>query len=182
MPLIAETPTGKNFEVVSEGQHLAVLNTIKDLGMIDTVFNGIAKKTRKVQFIWQTDEFDAEKKPKLIFERLTLSLHEKSQLFKRVKGMYGKNPPTSLDLEKLVGWQGNLVIQHNAGKDKNDQPRTFANIAATLKLQPGQKKLEIVPLDQIIQKKDEAKAAVAQTLKSNAITEENPIDDSDIPF
>ena len=71
MPLIAETPTGKNFEVVSEGQHLAVLNTIKDLGMIDTVFNGIAKKTRKVQFIWQTDEFDAEKKPKLIFERLT---------------------------------------------------------------------------------------------------------------
>ena len=180
MPIVAETPTGKDFKLPAEGTQQAVLNTVKDLGMVDTVFNGVAKKVHKVQFVWQLSELDDEKKPILIFERFTLSLHEKAQLFKRVKGMYGKQPPTTLDLEKLIGWNGNLVIVHNEGKDKQGQPKTFANIAATLKLNAGQKKLEIVPLDKIIQKKDEVKAEVAKT--ANAITPENPITDEDIPF
>jgi len=178
-PLIAETPTGKNFELVTEGQHQAVLNTVKDLGMVDTVFNGVPKKVRKVQLIWQTAELDAEKKPKLIFERMTLSLHEKSQLFKRIRGLFGKNPPVTLDLEKLVGTQTQLVIKHSEGKDKNGQPRTFANIVATLKLAPGQAWLEIIPLDKIIKPKGEVKQAVAA---SNTATAENPITDEDIPF
>ena len=185
MPLIAETPTGKDFKLASEGTVQAVLNSVKDLGMIDTVFNGVAKKTHKVQFVWQLAELDDSGKPILNFERFTLSLHEKAQLFKRVKGMYGKQPPTTLDLEKLVGWNGNLVIVHNEGKGKDGQPKTFANIAATLKLQSGQKKLEIIPLDQIIKPKDEVKAAVAATLNqatARPVTEADPIDSDDIPF
>ena len=177
MPIVATTPTGKTFELVTEGQHQAVLNTVKDLGMQDTVFNGVAKKVHKIQLVWQTDELDQEKKPKLIFERMTLSLHDKSQLFKRIKGLFGKNPPTTFDVEKLIGTNTNLVVTHNEGKDRDGKPRTYANIAATLKLAAGQKKLEIVPLDQIIQKKDSAPAT-----KSNEITDANPITDEDIPF
>ena len=180
MPITAEKPTGKDFKLATEGTVAAVLNTVKDLGMIDTVYNGVAKKTHKVQFIWQLAELDDDKKPILIFERFTLSLHEKAQLYKRIKGLFGKEPPATLDLEKLIGTNTNLVIVHNEGKGKDGQPKTFANIAATLKLQPGQKKLEIVPLDKIIKPKDELKAEVAK--QSNAITEENPITDLDIPF
>lgn len=176
MPLVAENK-GKNFEIPKEGQVQAVLAAVKDLGMVDTVFNGVTKKTHKCSFIWELETKDEEGLPQLVFERFTVSLHPKAQLYKRIKGLFNKEVPASLDLEKLVGTNTNLVIQHNEGKDKNGQPRTFANIAATLKLQPNQKKLEIVPLDQIIQKKDEKTAP-----KSNAITEANPISDEDIPF
>jgi hypothetical protein len=179
MPIVANTPSGKDFKIASEGTVQAVLNTVKDLGLIDTVFNGVAKKVHKVQFIWQLAELDDEKKPILIFERFTLSLHEKAQLHKRIKGLFGKQPPSTLDLEKLVGTNTNLVIVHNAGTDKTGQPKTYANVAATLKLQPNQAKLEIVPLDKIM-KSNEVKQAVAAT--TNAITPENPISDLDIPF
>lgn len=182
MALIAETPTGKNFETVAEGTHQAVLNTVKDLGMIDTTFNGVTKKTHKVQFIWQLATKDAEGKPSLVFERFTLSLHQKAQLYKRIKGLFGKEPPASLDLEKLVGTNTNLVLVHNEGKGKDGSPKTFANIAATLKLNAGQAKLEIVPLDQIMRKKDEVKAEVEKALKTGAVTPENPLDDDSIPF
>ena len=176
MPLIAETPTGKNFKLASEGTQQAVLNTVKDLGMVDTVFNGVAKKTHKVMFRWQLAELDSEKQPKRVYERFTLSLHEKSGLYKRIKGLFSKEPPQSLDLEKIVGTNTNLVIVHN--ENKKDPTKPYANIAATLKLSPGTPKLEIVA----IPKKDEVKAAVAASLKSNAITEANPITDDDIPF
>lgn len=179
MPLIAEKSTGKDFKLPAEGTTQAVLNTVKDLGMVDTVFNGIAKKTHKVQFVWQLAELDDEKKPILIFERFTLSLHEKAQLYKRIKGLFGKEPPASLDLEKLVGTNTNLVLVHNEGKGRDGQPKTFANIAATLKLNAGQKKLEIVPLDQIIRKKDDEKKAPAP---GSPVTPDNPIEDSEIPF
>lgn len=178
MPLIAEAKQGKDFEIPKEGTVQATLAEVRDLGLVDTVFNGVAKKTHKVMFRWQLAELDSEKQPKRVYERFTLSLHEKSGLYKRIKGLFSKEPPQSLDLEKLVGTNTNLVIVHN--DNKKDPTRPYANIAATLKLQPGQAKLEIVA----IPKKDEVKAAVAAALapKSNAITEANPIVDDDIPF
>jgi hypothetical protein len=178
MPLIAENK-GKNFEIAKEGTTQAVLAGVKDLGMVDTSFNGVTKKVHKVNFIWELAELDTEGLPKLIFEKFTLSLHPKSQLYKRIKGLFNKEVPATLDLEKLIGTQTQLVLVHNEGKDKNGQSRVYANIAATLKLQPGQGKLEIVPLDKVISKKDDVKQAVAAT---TAVTAENPIDDMDVPF
>ena len=181
MPLMAEKPTGKTFELPSEGTVQAVIAEVKDLGMLDTVYNGIAKKTRKIQIRYQLAELDTDGQPKRVYERLTLSLHEKSQLYKRIKGLYGKEPPATFDVEKLVGFNCLLVIVHNAGQGKDGQPKTYANIAATLKLPPNTPKLEIVA----IPKKDEVKAAVAPTLKqavARPVTEADPIDDDSIPF
>ena len=143
MPIIAETPKGKDFKIPSEGTVQAVLSTVKDLGLVDTVYNGEAKKTRKVQFIWQIDEKDEDGGRLLVFERFTLSLHEKSMLYKRLKGLLGKNPPLSFDLETLVGTNTNLVLVHNQGTDKNGQVKTYANIAATIKLRADQVKMDI---------------------------------------
>jgi phage gpG-like protein len=175
MPIMAERKEGKEFELPTEGTVQAVLAEVIDKGLVDQVYNGVAKKVHKILLRWQLAELDSEKQPKRIYERYTLSLHEKSGLYKRIKGLFGKEPPQSLDLEKLVGTNTNLVVVHNEGKDKSGQPKTYANIAATLKLQPAQKKLEIVA----IPKKDEVKAEVAKSL---AVTEANPITDDDIPF
>lgn len=170
MALIAETKTSKSFELPNEGTVQAVLAEVRDLGLLDQVYQGVAKKVHKVLFRWQLAELDSEKQPKRVYERFTLSLHEKATLRKRIKGLFGKEPPATIDLEKLVGTNTNLVIVHAEGKEG----KNYANIAATLKLSPTQKKIEIVA----IPKKDDKPAVGA----SNAITEANPIDDSDIPF
>lgn len=180
MALIAERKAGKDFEIPAEGTVQAVICEIEDRGLIDRVFNGIAKKNHEIRLWWQLNAKDSEGKTFYLPENFTLSLHEKSKLYKRVKGLYGKEPPQSLDVSKLVGANSNLVIVRNEGKDKMGEPKVYANVAATLKLTAGQAKLEIVPRP----KKDAVKAEVAATLapKSNAITPENPITDEDIPF
>lgn len=178
MALIAERKTSKDFEIPAEGTIQAVICEIEDRGLVDRVFNGIAKKNHEIRLWWQLNSKDSEGKTFYLPENFTLSLHEKSKLYKRVKGLYGKEPPQTLDVSKLIGTNTQLVIVRNEGKDKMGETKLYANVAATLKLAPGQAKLEIVPRP----KRDEVKAAVAQTLKSNAITEAAPITDDDIPF
>lgn len=185
MPIIATTPESKEFKIASEGVVQAVLNKVVDLGLVDQVYNGVTKKVHKVRFFWQLAEMDEDgKTPIYLPEQFTSSLHEKSGLFKRLKGMYGKNPPPIYDLEKSIGFNCNLVIQHNEGKDKSGNPKTFANIQATTKLTAGQKKLDLIPMPE--RKKDQQKpapaASAAQQKAANAITQENPITDDDIPF
>jgi hypothetical protein len=173
--IIAEAKQYKEFELPAEGTVQAVLAEVIDKGIEDVIWKGVAKKVHKVSLRWQLAELDAEKQPKRVYEKFTLSLDPKAKLYARIKGLFGKEPPASLDLEKIVGTNTNLVIVHNAGTDKQGKAKTYANIAATLKLQPGQAKLAIVP----IPKKDEVKAEVAKSL---AVTEANPITDDDIPF
>lgn len=175
MPLMAEMKSTTSFELPKEGTVQAVLAEVRDLGLIDTIYNGKAKKTHKVLFRWQLSELDEEGQPKRVYERFTLSLHEKAGLRKRIKQMFSKEPPASLDLETLVGTNVNLVIVHAPSKDGS---KTYANIAAVLKLTPGAKKLTIVD----IPKKDDIAAAVRQSERE----EENPnataFEDTQIPF
>lgn len=170
MPLIAETKNGKTFELPKEGTVQGVLAEVRDLGMLDQVFNGKAKKVHKVLFRWQLAELDEEKQPKRLYERFTLSLHEKAGLRKRIKEMTGKEPPPTLDVEKLVGFNNLLVVIHN---DKDG--KTYANIAACLKLPPGTPKLDIVAIPL-------TKSDIVAAAKTGPVTEDNPIDDSDLPF
>jgi hypothetical protein len=171
MPIMAESKSNKQFELPSEGVQPAVLAEVRDLGLVDVVYNGVSSKKPKVLFRYQLAELDGEGQPKRVYSRFTKSLHEKAALRKHIQQMFGKPVPASLDLEKLVGSQVQLVITHNEVGDKK-----YANIQAVLKPAAGAKKIEIIP----IPKKDEVKAAVAQT--TNAITEANPITDEDIPF
>ena len=179
--LIAETKQGKDFELPIEGTVQAVLAEVRDLGILDQVYNGIAKKVHKVLFRWQLEELDSEKQPKRVYERFTLSLHEKAGLRKRIKGLFGKEPPATMDILKLVGVNTNLIIVHNESV-KNGEKKMYANIAATLKLKEGQAKLEIVA----IPKKDEVKAAVAAAMASAKpaapVVVSSEITDEDIPF
>lgn len=174
-PLVAETKAGKDFELPKEGTVQAVLAEVRDLGLVDSVYNGVAKKTHKVLFRYQLAELDTEGQPKRVYERFTLSLHEKAGLRKRIKQMFGKEPPTTLDLETIIGTNINLVIVHNENPKNPEKP--FANIAAVLKLAPGTPKLEIVKIAP-----PKVKAEVASAGAGTAVTEENPITDNDLPW
>lgn len=178
MPLMAETKTGKDFELPTPGTVQAVLAEVRDLGLVDSVYNGVAKKTHKVLFRWQLAELDSEKQPKRAYERFTLSLHEKAGLRKRIKQMFGKEPPTTLDVLTLVGTNAQLVIVHNENPKNPEKP--FANIAAVLKLAPGTAKLEIVKIDP--PKNKGTVASTPATGPDSAVTEANPIEESEIPW
>lgn len=174
MPIVAEAKGGKNFELPKEGTVQAVLAEVRDLGLVDTTFNGKTKKTHKVLFRWQLAELDSEGQPKRAYERFTLSLHEKAALRKRVAQMFGKEPPTTLDLEKIVGTNVNLVIVH--APNAKDASKPWVNIAAVLRLAPGAKKLDIVALPKKEELAAEIKASEAEVAENTAIS------DDDIPF
>lgn len=171
---VATAVSGKEFKKATEGTHAAVLNSIDDLGIEDVTYQGKTKKVHMIRLFWQTEEKDGDE-PVFVTEKMNLSLHEKSKLYARVKGLFGKNPPASLDTDKLIGTQTNIVVVHNPGKGANEG-KTYANIVATLKLAPGQKKLEIIPR----KKKDATQAAPA--VEGTAVTEDNPITNEDIPW
>jgi hypothetical protein len=169
--------SGGNFTPASEGIHLGVLAEVRDLGMQQETYKGVEKTVPKILFRWQLDELDEKNEPKRIYEKFTLSDHEKARLTKRVISIYKKPAPADFDYEEMVGVQRNLVITQNVGKDG----KTYANIDAILKLNEGQAKLEIV----VIPKKDEVQKEVAAALKQSTarpVTAEDPIDSDDLPF
>lgn len=173
MPVV-NAVSGKEFKKASEGTHQSVLNSIDDLGICDTVYNGVAKKVHMMRMFWQIEEKDDDGvTPIFVTEKMSFSLHEKSKLYARVKGLFGKTPPASLDTDKLIGTQTNIVVVHNPGKGANEG-KVYANVVATLKLRPDQKKLEIFP-----RKKT---AVTSKLVEGTAATEESPITDADLPW
>lgn len=177
MPLIAPK-SGKSFPLPKEGTVQAVIAEIIDLGLVKGSYKGVPNELHKIRVRWQLAELDENGQPLRKYETFTFSMHENARLHGRVKGIFGKEPPMDFDCEKLVGVNCNLVLVHETGTDG----KQYANIVATLKLNPGQKKLEIVA----IPKKDEVKAEVAAQEKKAAgarpVTEEDPIVDEDIPW
>jgi hypothetical protein len=105
---------------------------------------------------------------------MLLSLHEKANLFKFIKNLFGKEPPATFDVRKLVGTERLVVIVHRKGTgDKAEN--TYANVGTLLKLPPNTPKLEIVARP----KRDDTKPA---PVPGSAVTPDNPIEDSEIPF
>lgn len=174
--IIVEGQQRKQFELPTPAIHTAVLAEVNDLGLVAETFDGVTKQVPKIQFIWQVAEADAEGKRKLLFERFTKSLGEKANLRKRIKDMFDKEPPMSLNVSKLVGSNAQLLVVHVTGK--KDPSRTYANIKAVLKADATKPKLEAIPIER--KKKDATQAAPA--VEGTAVTEASPITDADLPW
>jgi hypothetical protein len=124
MSLLVKQNPKRKYELASEGTHAAKLEEVRDLGEVETGFG----KKQKVLFIWEMmDQTDQRGFPVKVFERFTRTLHEKGLLAKRLKQMLEKVPP-EIDLTEPVGWQGDVVVQHN---DTGDE--IYANIIAVLR-------------------------------------------------
>jgi len=175
MPLLAPK-TGKEFAPAATGLQQGVIAKVVDLGVSKKEYAGEVKDVHEIQFIWQVAEKDESGEPKRVYETFTFSNHEKAKLRKRMINLFGTVPPTDFDFEKLVGTNRNLVLVHSKSADGS---RTYANIETTMKLNPGQAKLEIVPFE--LKKKDAVKAVQPLT-GARPVTEADPIDGSDLPF
>jgi hypothetical protein len=127
----------KQFEILGEGVHNAVLAAVQDVGLVTSAFNGEEKP--KVRFVWMSDELDSEGNPLVTLQSMTNSMHEKSTLRKTVKGILGKDPGDGpLDDSKILGAQCQIVITHNESNG-----RTYANVVTATRQKANGVKVEI---------------------------------------
>ncbi len=190
--VVDDKPAGppKVYPVASEGVALVVLADVEDLGVQQNQFYGAR---REVRLTWVVNEKDPEGNYFVISRKYTASLHEKSNLFGDVKDMIGRTPPTSLDIETLIGTVNSGVIKQVDGKDKNEGKK-FANIKAFLAPRAGE--MFAIPKD-FVRGKDGGKFGRAQQQRGSstqtrtaanvqtAATRQAPaqeVADEDIPF
>lgn len=123
-----------NFSIPDEGQYLAVVADVIDLGKVTTRF-GVKDK---VQIVFLLDSYDAETQDQhrssLFYNK---SLHEKSGLRKAIRDIMGYDVSGQFDMDVMLGQTCLVVIQHN-----EREGNTYANIVAVLKAPKGQR-LEI---------------------------------------
>jgi hypothetical protein len=134
MALMAKD-NGEGFdrELPGGGLQDAVCSKIFDLGKHQNRFNGNLQ--HKILVVWELAE--TMKSGKFVGERFvqhkeyTLSLNEKATLRKDLEGWMCKSIPEDkardgIDLEKFIGMQCTLTIQHETSKSGNE----YAKVAA----------------------------------------------------
>lgn len=139
---------GADFELTPEGVHSAVCYRVIDLGTQEGSYMGKPKIAPKIMISWEIDERMEDGQRFAAHKRYTASMHEKASLRKALESWRGKPfveadfKPGGFKLEKLLGAGCQLQIIH---EDRDG--KTYANIAAIMKLGKGMKPLtaEIEP-------------------------------------
>lgn len=111
--------------------HVAVCNSVIDLGVQTKTFNNETKQVREVLIGWElpyeTIEVEEEKVPRVISRTYSMSLHEKSKLRKDLESWMGRKltaeEAAGFNLATLLGKPCQLQVIH---VDSNG--RTYANI------------------------------------------------------
>jgi len=141
MSVIAKKPEGPGI-LTPEGTCQAVCYGVWDIGIQKISWNGMDKPVHKVVIGWEINEkidmpeSEYHGKPYVISNRYTLSLSEKSNLYKHLTSWRGK-PFTKeeldgFDLEKLIGANCMLNVVHNEVGE-----RVYANISGIMRLPKG---------------------------------------------
>ena len=118
MPIIAQS-NRTVFTPAPEGVHTSVCVDVVDKGDVPTSWG----PKHKVQIRWETDKKnpDNDNKPFLVVKTYTLSLHERSNLYKDLLSWRGKSFSREelerFDLEKLLGVNAQIQIIHQMGDD-----------------------------------------------------------------
>ena len=139
-----EGQTNTEFKVIPVGTHVARCISFIDIGTHKFEYQGETKTPRKVRISFETPletaVFDKEKgeQPFLVSTELTLSFHEKANLFKLLSGWLGLTEENkhSFDPEKdLLGKECMITVQHV----KTQKGNTFARIMSVSPLMKGTK-------------------------------------------
>jgi len=124
MSLVVSSTPKKKYAVADEGEHLAVIADVIDIGEVETDRGPKAR----VRFVWITDQSDENGRPITTMMQFNKTLHENSLLRKTVKSILGKDPGETYDLETLIGRTNRIVIEHS-----EHEGVTYGNITAILK-------------------------------------------------
>ena len=112
----------KIYEKPEEGQYVAVLADVVDLGMQETQ-HGMKDR---LALVWVLDALNSEGYNFQVRQTFTKSLHENAMLTKAIKQITGSIPNVNeFDTEPLIGTTRLLHIEHNA----NAKGDVFANVA-----------------------------------------------------
>ena len=138
MTLTRKAPGSEGkFELCPAGNHLAVLYGVVELGTQDHPWAMEQDKRwyPEVRLIWElTDEAMADGRPFSVSESYRVSLHEKSNLFKAIKGVLGREigVDEEFNLKSLVGTPCNVTVVHNPERNPKpgQQAKVYANVGS----------------------------------------------------
>jgi hypothetical protein len=144
MGLRANNKGDGDFAIAPEGMHHAVCYGVVDIGTQRGEFNGKEKLQHKCVIIWEFANLKTDDdKPMVISGFYTVSLHEKSKLFKHLKSWRGKSFTTEelddFDLTAIQGKNCMLQVIHNESKGK-----TYANIENIMPLMDNMEAIQSV--------------------------------------
>jgi hypothetical protein len=138
MPIVVQINNGekRDYESLSEGVHQAVIADVIDEGVKETAWG----PKQRFRVVFMSDEADSTgyTKTASIFLKTKpaepgkpLTFHTKSNAYKDLVKILGKEVPNGFDLEQLIGIRKGLVIQHSEDKEGN----IWANVTGYLKPQ-----------------------------------------------
>lgn len=138
MPIVPK-PDDRQFELMPEGNHIAVCYRVIDLGTQHGEYKGQVKIQRKVLVSWEVpDEKMADGRPFTIGQKFTWSMSEKANLRQTLESWRGKAftdddfGANGFDIMNIIGVGCMLNVVHTTKGDK-----TYANIASVAKLPKG---------------------------------------------
>lgn len=168
---------GKTFTPAPEGTWNAVCVDVWPFYEESTPW-GNKTKTR---LTWELDAKMDDGRPFIVSKSYTVSLHEKSGLYKDLKSWRGGKAFTAeeidaFDLENVLGKPCQLVVVHNE-KDE----AVYANIIAVLKADPAK---ALKPSGQYVRKQDrepqEQRKEVAQKAAEHSRQTGGPVDNKPV--
>lgn len=126
------------FTLPPAGLHSAVCCDVVDLGMIETSFG----PKHKLFISWLINVTDDEGRPLIASKRYTVSMHEKSNLYRDMSTWFNMQftdeQAAAFDFDKLPGRHCMIQIMH---QDNNG--KTYANVIAVMPHQNGMPIVEI---------------------------------------
>ena len=159
--------SGKNYTPAPEGVHAAVCVDVADKGMVETEWGS----KHKCRIVWEIAAPMDDGRPFTIGKTYTVSLHEKSSLYKDLKGWRGRaftaDELRGFDLENVVGKPCQLVVVH---EDKDGS--TYGNITAVMK---ADAKNQLKPSGRYTRAKDRNDAPAPAATPAPAQPEEDNI-------
>lgn len=170
----------KDYELLAEGQHQAVL-TVHDLGVKPTAYG----PKEKVLFRWTVEKRDKDGFRLSAAEFFTKTFGEKANLTKACKDLLGRDPSKeeNFDLESMNGINRLIIVKHSTNEGTG---KVYANVVA--RLNPP-KDAPMIPADDAKAPGQTGKinhtaapTGASNTNTSSAITAANPITDEDVAF
>ena len=145
MTILAIEKSTSDFTPLNKGIHLAICNSVVDIGLQETpwgikekIWLGFEVPAERIQYTKDGEEIDA---PQSIWKPYTKNLHKKSNLRNDLEAWRGKKftkeELAGFDMTNLVGKPCQLIVVHNESDD-----RTYANIKSIVEIQQG---MEIPP-------------------------------------
>ena len=122
-----------DFELAPVGTHAARITTLADLGTQRTEWQGAEREAHKLGVTFELSSRRGKDGQRLaVFDRITVSLHEKARLYEIALAALGGEVPEQLDPKDLLGKPVLVTLVHRAAGTK-----TFANVAGVTAIPEG---------------------------------------------